>query len=112
MFDKKVIKIMHDIVAIDGDVNKKIQHIKEIIDSCENLEQLDKCRNLIKNLAQYINFKIESFSKENKFVEFIFSKAFSYFLEFRIVTLSLTSLVLYYNSKNPINKVWKREIIF
>jgi hypothetical protein len=96
---------MLDIVDIENDVNKKIQYIEKIIDSCENLEQLDKCRNLIKNLTQYINFKIESFSKENKFVEFIFSKVFSYFLEFRTITMLLSSLVLYYNSKNPINKV-------
>lgn len=105
MFYNKVIKIMHDIVSIEDDVNKKIQYIEKIIDSCENLEQLDKCRNLIGNLTQYVNFKLVLFSKENKFVEFIFSKSFSYFLEFRIVTLSLTSLMLYYNSKNPINKV-------
>lgn len=105
MFNDKVIKIMLDIAAIENDVDKKIQHIKKIIDSCENLEQLDKCRNLIKNLAQYINFEIESFKKENKFVEFIFSKAFGYFLEFRTITLLLSSLMLYYNSKNPINKV-------
>jgi hypothetical protein len=105
MFYDKVIKIMIDIAAIENNVDKKIQHIKKIIDSCENLKQLDTCRNLIKNLAQYINFEIKSFKKENKFVEFIFSKSFSYFLEFRIVTLSLTSLTLYYNSKNPINKV-------
>ena len=105
MLYNKVIKIMLDIVDIENDVNKKIQYIEKIIDSCENLEQLDKCRNLIKNLTQYINFKIESFSKENKFVEFIFSKAFSYFLEFRTITMLLSSLVLYYNSKNPINKV-------
>jgi len=105
MFGDKVIKVMHDIVVIEGAVDKKIQHIKKIIDSCENLEQLDKCRNLIKNLAQYINFEIESFKKENKFVEFIFSKGFSYFLEFRTITLLLSSLMLYYNSKNPINKV-------
>lgn len=105
MFNDKVIKIMLDIAAIENDVDKKIQHIKKIIDSCENLEQLDKCRNLIKNLAQYINFEIESFKKENKFVEFIFSKTFGYFLEFRTITLLLSSLMLYYNSKNPINKV-------
>lgn len=105
MLYNKVIKIMLDIVDIENDVNKKIQYIEKIIDSCENLEQLDKCRNLIKNLTQYINFKIKSFSKENKFVEFIFSKAFSYFLEFRTITMLLSSLVLYYNSKNPINKV-------
>ena len=105
MFKDRVIKVMHDIASIEDDVNKKIQYIEKIIDSCENLKQLDTCRNLIKNLAQNINFEIERFSKRNKFVEFIFSKAFSYFLEFRTVTLSLTSLVLYYNSKNPIHKV-------
>ena len=105
MFKDRVIKVMLDITSIEDDVNKKIQYIEKIIDSCENLKELDTCRNLIKNLAQNINFEIERFSKRNKFVEFIFSKAFSYFLEFRTVTLSLTSLVLYYNSKNPIHKV-------